>query len=83
MALAKYEDCIAAIETAEKVDDIAALKATLGELKTFFNARLGAKAAKDEKDGTGAVKRAIQGGRSWTPYAAKPTTPPAPSTGLL
>jgi hypothetical protein len=49
----------------------------LKKLKEFFSTRINKKSADDEKDGTGAVKRALSSGRSFKPYERKAPTIPA------
>jgi hypothetical protein len=69
-----YEDCLQAADAALKASEQSAKDVALGRIKAFFEKRISKKASQDERDGSGAVKRAVESGRKFkmfTPPAAK------------
>jgi hypothetical protein len=75
-----YESSVAIIEAAISNSDSNVKDDALKKLKIFFTSRINKKSADDEKDGTGAVKRAMSSGRTFKPYERKTSTAVADST---
>jgi hypothetical protein len=67
-----YEDCLQIIAGLESESSSDNLKAGIKKLSHFFNKRVGKKKGEDDRDGGGAVKRALSSNRNFKKYESKP-----------
>lgn len=71
-ALSTYEECKDAI-VAAKAGGPEACTNVITQLEAFFDKRLKKKASMDEKEGVGAVKRAVEASRTFKKYESPAT----------
>lgn len=67
-----YEDCATLVASAIADTSNDGKDAALKRLQSFFEVRINKKAARDEREGAGAVKRAIEGKRTFKQWSQPP-----------
>lgn len=73
-AFTSYEECIAALNSITSNVTDPTVSDVIKNVLTFFNKRVEKTKNATEKDGSGAVKRAIEGKRLFKPYEKRAST---------